>query len=91
MYTKFNLKQRLKQRQHERTKSLVWYEFLLFYQMKVFVALLFAFFVTFGTASLCEICIKTTEHLQNLLLAIAPEKPAKEVVQAVCERQCKIL
>jgi hypothetical protein len=56
--------------------------------MKAVVALLLAVFISLASASLCEACIKTSVLLQNTLIALAPEKPAREVVQAVCERQC---
>ncbi len=39
--------------------------------------------------NLCEACIKTNEAIQNSLIAITPTFLAKDVVQSVCERQCK--
>lgn len=39
--------------------------------------------------NLCEACIKTNEAIQHSLIAITPTFLAKDVVQSVCERQCK--
>lgn len=39
--------------------------------------------------NLCEACIKTNEAVQNSIITITPTFLAKDVVQSVCERQCK--
>ncbi len=62
----------------------------IFYLMKTIIILLFLA-VTLGNSSVCEICIRTTEVVQNSLTAVTPTFIAEDVVRSVCERQCKIL
>lgn len=55
--------------------------------MKLLIILLAT--LAIGTPNLCEICIRTTELLQNSLIKITPTFVAEDVVQSVCERQCR--
>lgn len=54
----------------------------------VFVALLLTCLTSLAVGNLCETCIKATVFTQNMLIKIAPKGAAREVVQAVCEKQC---
>ena len=56
--------------------------------MKVVGVLLFILLISQTSGNLCETCIRASVFLQNMLIKIAPQRPAREVVQAVCERQC---
>jgi hypothetical protein len=45
--------------------------------------------ISIGNSSICEFCIRTTEVVQNSLIKITPTFVAEDVVQSVCERQCR--
>lgn len=59
--------------------------------MRVIVAVLLALIICQTSSTLCETCIKASVFIQSFLIAVAPEKPAREIVEAVCERQCNFL
>lgn len=57
--------------------------------MKVVELLFIVLLVLQTSGSICNTCIRASVFVQKMLIGIAPERPAREVVQAVCERQCK--